>query len=261
VWSDEWLECSLNPAPVALASLRKQEPIPPQNLSDGALFFIVVTGQEALHHIWCIADRETLYIDKNGDGRLSEQESERLFDRMLERDTPWTKKVATDDFSLPETPGRRGYPSMRVRITWVDPRWGTTQKDLGDFLAAAQTLEDPHLVWIDLTMRDTCRQLAVTVGGKTAESAPVLHFDGPLTLGLSGLESSLSSPRLRRGKEIPKLRIGVGTPGVGRGSFVRTTYFEIPKSLRPSGVIEYLGFSGWWEKPHSVQLLHLTGKC
>ena len=67
----------------------------------------------------------------------------------------------------------------------------------------------------------------------TAKDAPVVHFDGPLTLGLFYEQEPLVS-----GSTVD-LSVVVGTPGVGPGSFALIYCDAYPKGAWPTAVIEY----------------------
>ena len=59
------------------------------------------------------------------------------------------------------------------------------------------------------------------------QTAPVLHFYGPLTMGLR------FDHRFKRQSTPADLDVMVGTPGIGPGSFVRFGHEGIPQELRP----------------------------
>ena len=70
------------------------------------------------------------------------------------------------------------------------------------------------------------------------QEAPVLHVGGPLQMGF---ESRLQHVWVKKGDDTYELNIGVGTPGVGKGSFVHLTYWDdaIPKDVYPEADFEF----------------------
>src|SRR5439155_19692969 len=67
------------------------------------------------------------------------------------------------------------------------------------------------------------------------QDAPVIHFNGPWTLGLQDIKQNLVS-----GRET-MLQIGVGTPGVGAGTFTFILYPNtIPASAHPLAEVQFV---------------------
>jgi hypothetical protein len=241
-WSDEWLESHLNRPPELLAKIQRTPPTTPTLTSDAPLFILAVFGQEAQRRAWFIVDGTTLYVDRNGDGEMfATDESMPL--QALADEGPWTASRESATFSLLPTSVSPAYAGVRLVLHGINLEWKCDQDNLLDLMSAARTRESPHLIWlyVDSTPR---RQFAVTVGGQSPGAAPVLHFDGPRTLGVAGLETKLTSLRLRRGHTLSKpteLQIAVGTPGLGRGSWVTDRYGAIPRETTPHVRIEFLG--------------------
>lgn len=67
----------------------------------------------------------------------------------------------------------------------------------------------------------------------TAKDAPVVHFDGPLTLGLYFDQEPL------RSEAAVDLSVVVGTPGVGPGTFALLFCSAYPNGAWPTAVVEY----------------------
>jgi hypothetical protein len=65
------------------------------------------------------------------------------------------------------------------------------------------------------------------------QDAPIIHFRGPLQMGLHPLQ------KLVRGGEA-ELRAGLGTPGLGKGTFAMLVYEGlVPETVHPVAVIEF----------------------
>jgi hypothetical protein len=65
------------------------------------------------------------------------------------------------------------------------------------------------------------------------QDTSVVHFGGPLHMGLQPLQ------KLVRGRE-SELRAGVGTPGLGAGTFAMLEFEgRIPKNVHPKAEIEF----------------------
>jgi hypothetical protein len=67
----------------------------------------------------------------------------------------------------------------------------------------------------------------------TAKAAPIVHFNGPASLGLWHEQEPLRSDR--------KVQLGavVGTPGLGKGTFAYYSTRCYPRGAWPTAVIEY----------------------
>ena len=76
--------------------------------------------------------------------------------------------------------------------------------------------------------------LGYLVFGDRPQNAPVIHFNGPWTLGLQDINQ-----RIQRGKPV-MLQIGVGTQGVGAGTFSFVLYPGlIPDAAHPVAEITF----------------------
>src|SRR5262249_13861078 len=65
------------------------------------------------------------------------------------------------------------------------------------------------------------------------QDAPIVHFDGPLAMTLHPMQ------KLVRGQEI-ELRTGLGTPGLGKGTFAMIMYEgRVRAGVHPVAEIEF----------------------
>ncbi len=89
----------------------------------------------------------------------------------------------------------------------------------------------------------------LTFADKPAD-APVVHFDGPLTIDFDG-----EVPKLRLGRD-NDLMLVVGTPGRGGGTFAMLAYEEtIPRGAHPK--VE----ARWPGDPPARELFELKKRC
>jgi hypothetical protein len=70
------------------------------------------------------------------------------------------------------------------------------------------------------------------------QDAPILHVGGPLEMGF---ESRWQHSFARKDKQTFELAVGVGTKGLGKGSFTYLTYWDdaIPKDAQPTAELEF----------------------
>jgi hypothetical protein len=153
-------------------------------------YCLLVFGKDTPTRIWLVQDGDTLYVDRNGNGDLTEAGKKvtategRYFaiDRLLERDGTVHSTLRLTNF-----PG------------------GTFNIHLGGQEERAQ--------YVGIAKMDR------PSWGDRPENAPVIHFNGPLTLERYG--PVLTLPRMvgESDSRRYKLQLMLGTPGQGKGTF------------------------------------------
>ena len=83
---------------------------------------------------------------------------------------------------------------------------------------------EQHFAWIDAR-----GQLSFA---SRPQDAPITHFGGPLSLRLT------PSQKLSPG-QAEEVRVNVGTPGLGAGSFVTTCHGFVPKGIHPAVEVRF----------------------
>jgi hypothetical protein len=220
-------------------SIRKE----PTYQSKTPRYCLLVFGPEATTRVWLVLDGKTLFVDRNGNGDLTDdskkviakegsfvygEDGEIVFDIGAIQDGPRLHKkialfvrkidyLAVRDADvkawLASTPQARGL-SMHAEVEM--PGW----KGDGIRGRAVQAV----------SFRDSRGFL--TFADKPGE-APVIHFGGPWTV-------TVSEPhRLVLGRE-QDLFLRVGTPGLGAGTFAAIAYEGvIPERCYPRVEITY----------------------
>jgi hypothetical protein len=189
-------------------------------------YCLLVFGPEAKTRVWVVAAGEAFYADRNGDGNLTE-------------------------------PGKRVYAVGNYRsLFFLDPNtttmWLPVPENeriyqLGDIFDAASR------TWYNVTVRRSGNlktavfEVLVDIKGKfrqlgrlprfgdKPQDAPVLHFNGPLTLGLFTLQ-------LVRGRAGTQIESWIGT-NVPAGANGQPTYLVhddgVPSYVFPMARIEF----------------------
>src|SRR5262249_36563246 len=148
-------------------------------------YCMLVFGPEARTRVWLVVDGDVLYVDRNGNGDLTEPA-----DRIAAR------RKGGKFFELEEIVEADG----KTRHT------GLTVNQ-GEFST-----------FVSVMVEGKRRQVASYDSGGNldfglrAQDAPVIHFNGPLTLGRH------DSKVLTRGDNPSDLVLVVGTPGLGKGT-------------------------------------------
>jgi hypothetical protein len=164
-------------------------------------YCLLVFGPEALARVWVVQDGETLYVDRNGNGDLTE-EGEKFPGAAAECEisakagvAPKTKvevRAATDS-----TP--RIYCEAEGRLSQRAGRDGQ-----GDLAFAARP-----------------------------QDAPIIHFQGAVSL-------SPDEPyTIQRGDEPTEFYVFLGTPGLGKGTFACMSYKDVPEDVHPVAEVEF----------------------
>jgi hypothetical protein len=206
-------------------------------------YCLLVFGQEAKTRVWLVQDGDTLYVDRNGNGDLTEP----------------GKKVAAareDDAKADEgafafkvdsiRDGKWTHRNLMVAIQKIDHLAGSSEE------AKAFLAKNPkgrgYFVKVEVEMPgrkgggadgrvEQCAGFLDSRGllqfaGKP-QDAPIIHFDGPLQITFCGQE------RLTAGRETD-LVLGVGTPGLGAGTTAFIAYEGIlPDAAHPVVEIAY----------------------
>jgi len=143
-------------------------------------YCLLVFGPEAKTRVWLVLDGDVLYVDRNGNGDLTERNEK----------VSWTGNtcVAGD---LTCVPGKGGHTALQLR------KYGSViEMSLGhdDKMYGVGHQEFDPLVFAD-----------------RASEAPVAKIGGPLSIELCYFWPEAKQPM--------KLFVRVGTPGLGKGVF------------------------------------------
>ena len=161
---------------------------PPEGLTERAKYCLLVFGNEAKSKVWLIRDSGVLYVDRNANGDLTES-SERV--------------------------------ELKNRSFTVDGIGGPTDY-LSDLRVYPLTGEEYRLRV--KTNRSTYQYVGFLKADKPKfasrpEDAPIIHFGGPMTLGQYGPKQSFGRHIKGVSYRVTSLKLMVGTPGLGKGTF------------------------------------------
>jgi hypothetical protein len=204
-------------------------------------YCLLAFGQEARARVWLVLDGDTLYVDRNDNGDLTE-EGEKLADET---------HAGSED-------GGYSFEAGEVRVGGRTHRWLSVRVSKLGGLAAKDEVAKEFLARnpgaraysIDVEM-EMPPWKGEAVGGRAPlgapgvdvngvlqfadrpQDAPVVHFGGPWQVTLHGRQ------RLTRGRDTD-LFLAVGTPGVGPGTTAYLSYAGvIPESAHPTLEVNY----------------------
>ena len=197
---------------------------------------LLVLGPEAKTRVWLVQDGDTLYVDRNGNGDLTEPEEKVAAEKS--KDTEEGEYV----FEAGDLrDGARLHKRLRLRVGSI-AYLAKREEDVKQLLIKDS---NAHGYMVDLEVEMPGHKGAAPEGrvqqvasthdatgvlqfAKRPEDAPILHFGGPWQVNL------FTKQRLTSGRETD-LMLGVGSPGVGPGSFTWIAYENlIPADKYPT---------------------------
>jgi hypothetical protein len=202
-------------------------------------YCLLVFGPEARTRVWLVQDGEVLYVDRNGNGDLTEK------GKRVER------KQGDKNFRVFEAgdlaDGPLTHTGLTVTQVLVNPEVVGNPKEFERIKAQG---DRPWTWWVRVAAerpaddrRPLPRHIKYIVNGDglgyllfadRPQDAPVIHLNGPWTLGLQDVKQRLTAG------DKTMLQIGVGTPGVGPGTFTFVLYPDtIPADVYPAADVAF----------------------
>jgi hypothetical protein len=209
----------------------------PAYASKSPRYTLLVLGPEAKDRVWLVKDGNVLYVDRNGNGDLTEPGEKLLAKKGSSAEAGATFEAHT--LTVGGTTHYRllvmFYPLKKLMVGRFARRadaQAVLKKDPQAEMLAGLALEvtAPHLkpkgrVQMVAGGLDLSGPL---VPSATPAEAPIIHFGGPLQITFSD-----HRPTLRRNRAT-ELQLVVGTPGLGAGTFAAVGYEDtIPASVHP----------------------------
>jgi hypothetical protein len=197
-----------------------------------------VFGEKADTRVWLVLDGDRLYVDRNGNGDLTEDG-----EYMDKKPTLYEGKLPVDFEigGITAADGKTVYRGLALQQIVED---GAPMA----FIFARSSSGRRFY-----TGRDATGRLRFAA---TPQQAPIVHIGGPLSMGLATRERS-KTIQFTCGEET-ELCASIGTPGVGKGSFLGLRHAEVPEGKQPIATIEFPSRSGGPPIKVSVKL---DGRC
>jgi hypothetical protein len=177
-------------------------------------YCLLVFGPDAKTRVWLVRDGDTLYVDRNGNGDLTEKG-----ERLVGTHQPDGVKWQIGD--IMEADGRTRHTDLRGRFR------------RGFFVLSLRTAEGIH--------QEVGNEMGRLRFADGAQDAPVVHLAGPLTFFLA---PNLDEKRLEfvPGEEAHFIAL-LGTPGLGDGAaaYSHVEDFEKPGMLKMVVEAEFPG--------------------
>lgn len=226
--------------PADLASVERRIAKEPAYQTKAPRYCLLVFGPGAKHRVWLVQDGDALYVDRNANGDLTESgervtakgrtADQRVFEVGDLRDGPLTHTGLTVA-RMRATPEYAGDPKEFERIKGIDGEpWVWIVR-----VSAEGPADDDRPLPKRIGYVVNGDGLGYLVFAARPQDAPVIHFNGPWTLGLQDIHQRWTAGQKSR------LQIGVGTPGVGPGTFAFVLYYPdtIPADAYPVAEVAY----------------------
>jgi hypothetical protein len=202
---------------------------------------LLAFGPKAGHRVWLVLDGDKLYVDRNGNGDLTEPGEKVAADKTRDP-AEYGYSFEVGDLSV----GGKVHKGLSVHVLPLSlhvpnpsfERFAPLHAALkADPKATAASLsidvESSRLKGGGANGRLSYRVGFFDVNGllqfqNRPTEAPIIHFDGPMQITFFG-----PPPRLRIGRQ-EDVVLMIGTPGRGPGTFATLAYEEtVPKEAHP----------------------------
>ncbi|HKB03128.1 MAG TPA: hypothetical protein VKD90_12960 [Gemmataceae bacterium] len=210
-------------------------------------YLLLAFGPEAKDRVWVVFDGDTLYVDRNGNGDLTEPgEAVPAKNRNGSDPDLDSRSFEVGDLTV-------GGVIHKALIVSTLPLAGLSDevREMPD--AKARLQADPKVqvarVWLEvqhprLKGPAAGGRVPVLVGpldvngmlvpGRTPQDAPVIHLDGPLEVTFYS-----DRPIFQMGRESDAILV-VGSPGLGHGTLAMLSYEDIiPEKANPVLEVTY----------------------
>ncbi len=206
-------------------------------------YCLLVFGAEAKHRVWLVQDGDTLYVDRNGNGDLTEPDKKVAANKRPAGDNEEGFRFEVGELKV----GGKTHKALEVGVAPLRTLAGNPNLMKIPHVAAALRKgpdEMTALIGIDvecaslrggglgkrvsylLSLFDTTGVLQLA---RKAADAPIIHLDGPLQVTFYGSKPTWTA----RGSQDTILC--VGTPGHGPGTFAMLKYEgTIPQGKNPT---------------------------
>jgi hypothetical protein len=250
---------SASPAPAAdLTTIDRTIAKEPAYQTKTPKYCMLVFGPEAKDRVWIVLDGDTLYVDKNGNGDLTE-EDEGLKAPAFEASThpahARERSIKVGDIAiagLTHTGLTVSQTEYRRKVDVSKGVGASTPEEWQEYLDSIwRQVPDGLIYMVSINLDPNCYGLFedtkdqrvlhfawIDRHGQLAfadrrKDAPIIHFGGPLTLRHHPAE------KLRRGNEPEKITLCLGTPGLRPGSFVTMSYDLVPNDVYPTVEVQF----------------------
>jgi hypothetical protein len=250
-------QVSFNRFPVLKRPPLVKEPV---YQSKNPQYAVLVFGPKAETRLWLVLDlaydplrekpgeKDSLYIDLNGNGNITDPGERVPVETVTMRHFEWVVKREVEThlprFTAPDIVTRDGKKYTGLTV------------DVGSYLAGGfrPTTLKVHVPGCGTQSIGPAAMEYLLRLGDSPANAPIIRFDGPLTMRVRMIRGLMNSAPARRGERVPpvwyeeeplvrgqecELVAEIGTPGVGAGTFALLTADIPPADMHPVAEVEF----------------------
>ncbi len=202
-------------------------------------YCLLVFGLEAKTHVWLVQDGDVLYVDRNANGDLTEKD-ERVSLKQNNANFRNFEVGDIHDGSLTHTELNVTQMLATSEVVGNEQEWQRIKRQGGE----------PWMWWVRVTAERPAEDkrplpkrikyvangdgLGMLLFADQPADAPIVHFNGPWSMGLQDRKQRFTAGHKSQ------LQIGVGTQGVGAGTFSFVLYPDtIPADAYPVAEIAF----------------------
>ena len=218
-------------------------------------YCLLMLGLEANTRVWLVRDGLTMYVDRNGDGDLTEpgkrvEISQHQHGYLLRGEVIASRQRG-------DHAKRIEYDAGTFYCGDIVDADGSRFKNLLVFLEKTQAMDLFVKTPAGLEQGAAADSDGDLHFSESPKDAPVIHFGGPLTMTMFTRSGELF-PQFPDGQKHLYAAM-VGTPGRGPGTFANVQLTSIPDGILPVAEIEFTRRAG--EAPLQRQHVDLLTRC
>jgi len=204
-------------------------------------YCLLVFGPEAKVRVWVVLDGDALYVDRNGNGDLTDP-GERMppqYAHQRPEKRPDVEIMRNFMFRRPDKfpweTDSEPILSCLPEVYWFFVSQQIPRDDWSDHAWVERLRKKPFRVALASTTTKGWEQDASLAFAKRPQDAPILHFAGPLTVVVS--RGGFAPLEFRRGETVD-LFAELTTPGFGADVRMRTDN-NLPTQAHPVADVEF----------------------
>ena len=186
-------------------------------------YALLVFGPEGRDRVWIVKDGDTLYVDRNGNGDLTDPGEKIAAKKGGSAEDGYSFQVGELNV------GGKKHTNLDIDVS-------PANKSDAERFSLSLRITAPHLKAegrVTVIAGPSDHDGALVMATKAAD-APIIHCGGPLAVSFYQ-----RAPSLRRERWTECVAV-VGSPGLGRGTFATIAYDNlIPGSVHPSLEVTY----------------------
>jgi hypothetical protein len=202
-------------------------------------YCLLVFGPEAKSRVWLVQDGDVLYVDRNANGDLTEK-AERVSLKQSDKSFRVFEAGDIHDGALKHTELSVMQMLASSELVGNTQEWqriklqGDEPKMWMVSVAAERSAEDKRPLPKRIKYVANGDGLGMLLFADRPADAPIIHLNGPWTLGLQDRKQRFTAGHKSQ------LQIGVGTQGIGPGTFSFVLYPDtIPANAYPEADITF----------------------